>query len=299
MSIQIDSEVRKALAGGGPVVALESTLICHGMPQPENLALAMDMERVVRSAGGMPATIAVVDGQVRVGLDQYLLRRLAEASDVLKCATRDLPVALATGRLGATTVSATIRIAARAGIAVMATGGLGGVHQGAESSMDVSADLDELGRTPVAVVCCGVKSILDPARTLERLETLGVPVVGFGCEELPCFYYAKSGLGVPRIDDLETLCRVIRAERELGLPGGVVVAQPPPAEHAMAKAEIDRLVADARRAALEASIRGPAETPFMLRHMAKASGQTTVRLNAALAIANAQLAARLAVALAR
>jgi pseudouridine-5'-phosphate glycosidase len=240
MSIQIDSEVRKALAGGGPVVALESTLICHGMPQPENLALAMDMERVVRSAGGMPATIAVVDGQVRVGLDQYLLRRLAEASDVLKCATRDLPVALATGRLGATTVSATIRIAARAGIAVMATGGLGGVHQGAESSMDVSADLDELGRTPVAVVCCGVKSILDPARTLERLETLGVPVVGFGCEELPCFYYAKSGLGVPRIDDLETLCRVIRAERELGLPGGVVVAQPPPAEHAMAKAEIDR-----------------------------------------------------------
>jgi pseudouridine-5'-phosphate glycosidase len=298
MSIEIDSEVREALAGGRPVVALESTLICHGMPQPDNLALAVEMERAVRGAGAVPATIAVLDGQVRVGLDQDLLRRLARASDVLKCATRDLPVALGTGRLGATTVSATIRIGARAGIAVMATGGLGGVHQGAEISMDVSADLDELGRTPMAVVCCGVKSILDPARTLERLETLGVPVIGFGCDELPCFYCAKSGLGVPRIDDLETLRRVIQAQRDLGLPGGVVVAQPPPAEHAMAKAEIDRLVADARRAAHEAAIRGPAETPFMLRHMAEASGGATVRLNAALAIANAGLAARLATALA-
>jgi len=298
MSIEIDSEIREALTRGRAVVALESTLICHGMPRPANLDLAIEMERTVRSAGAVPATIAVINGQVRVGLDEERLRRLAEASDVLKCATRDLPAALATGRLGATTVSATIYIAARAGITVMATGGLGGVHQGAESSMDVSADLEELARTPVAVVCCGVKSILDPARTLERLETLGVPVVGFGCDELPCFYSAESGVGVPRIDDLQTLCRVIRAQRELGLPGGIVVAQPPPVEHAMAKAEVDRLVRAARRAVREATIRGPAETPFMLRHMAQASCGATVRLNVALAIANAGLAARFAVALA-
>jgi pseudouridylate synthase len=297
MSIEIDSEIREALAGGRAVVALESTLICHGMPRPDNLDLAIEMERTVRSAGAVPATIAVIDGQVRVGLDEGLLRRLAEASNVLKCATRDLPVALATGRLGATTVSATIYIAALAGITVMATGGLGGVHRGAESSMDVSADLEELARTPVAVVCCGVKSILDPARTLERLETLGVPVVGFGCDELPCFYSAESGLGVHRIDDLETLCRVIQAQRELGLRSGVVVAQPPPAEHAMPKPVVDRLVASARRALLEAAIQGPAETPFMLAHMAQASGGATVRLNAALAIANAGLAARFAAAL--
>jgi len=298
MSIEIDPEVREALAGNRPVVALESTLICHGMPRPDNLDLAIEMERTVRIAGAVPATIAVIDGQVRVGLDEGRLQRLAEASDVLKCATRDLPVALATGRLGATTVSATIHIAARAGITVMATGGLGGVHQGAESSMDISADLDELARTPVAVVCCGVKSILDPARTLERLETLGVPVVGFGCDELPCFYCAQSGLDVYRIDELETLCRVVQAQRALGLRSGIVVSQPPPAEHAMPRSEVDRLVAGARQALLEAAIRGPAETPFMLRHMAQASDGATVRVNAALAIANAGLAARLAAALA-
>ena len=298
MSMEIDPEVRKALAAGRAVVALESTLICHGMPRPDNLNLAIEMERAVRSAGAVPATIAVIDGEVQVGLDQGRLRRLAAASDALKCATRDLPLALATGRLGATTVSATIHIAARARIPVMATGGLGGVHQGAESSMDVSADLDELARTPVAVVCCGVKSILDPARTLERLETLGVPVIGFGCDELPCFYAARSGLAVPRIDELDALCGVIQAQRALGLPSGTVVAQPPPGDLAMSRSEVDRLVAGARQALLEAAIRGPAETPFMLRHMAQASGGTTVRLNAALAIANAGLAARLAVALA-
>jgi pseudouridine-5'-phosphate glycosidase len=298
MSIEIDLEVREALAGSRPVVALESTLICHGMPRPDNLDLALEMERTVRRAGAVPATVAVIDGQVRVGLDEGRLRRLAEASDVLKCATRDLPIALATGRLGATTVSATSYIAARTGISVMATGGLGGVHQGAESSMDVSADLDELARTPVAVVCCGVKSILDPARTLERLETLGVPVIGFGCDELPCFYCAESGIGVLRIDELETLCRVIQTQRALGLRSGIVVAQPPPAEHAMPRSEVDRLVAGARRALLESAVRGAVETPFMLRHMAQASDGATVRLNAALAIANAGLAARLAAALA-
>jgi pseudouridylate synthase len=297
MSIEIDPEVREALAAGRPAVALESTLICHGMPRPDNLDLAIEMERAVRRADAVPATIAVIDGEVRSGLDQGRLRRLAEAPDAVKCATRDLPLTLATGRLGATTVSATIHIAARVGIAVMATGGLGGVHQDAESSMDVSADLDELARTPVAVVCCGVKSILDPARTLERLETLGVPVIGFGCDELPSFYSAKSGLPVPRVDDLGTLCRAIHAQRALGLRSGMVVAQPPPAELAMPRSEVDRLVAGARRALLEAAIRGPAETPFMLAHMAQASGGATIRLNAALAIANAGLAARLAVAL--
>jgi pseudouridylate synthase len=189
--------------------------------------------------------------------------------------------------------------ARRVGIGVMATGGLGGVHQEGERSMDVSADLEELARTRTVVVCSGIKSILDAPRTLERLETLGVPIVGYRCAELPSFYSAESGLPVPMVESIEDLCRLIEAQAALGLPGGIVVVQPPPPPHAMPRDRVDRLVADARDAARRAGVRGPAETPFMLRHMAESSGGATVEINCALALANADLAGRLAAALAK
>lgn len=299
MTIETTPRVQHALIEGRPVVALESTLICHGIPKPRNAALALEIEQAVRDAGAEPATIAVLDGRVNVGLSAAQLQHLADAPEATKCSTRDLPRAMVTGLPGATTVAATMFLAARVGIRVMATGGLGGVHHDAQSTMDVSADLEELVRSPVIVVCSGIKSILDAGRTLERLETLGVPIVGFGCSELPSFYSAQSGLAVPKIDDLEGLCRLVEAHAVLGLPGGIVVAQAPPREHAIAREVIDQLVAAARVAARQAGIRGPAETPFMLRHMAEHSGGATIEVNCALALANARLAGELAVSLAR
>ena len=246
----------------------------------------------------MPATVAVIAGEVNVGLRGAALAGLAGAHDVAKCTTRDLPLVVAAGGLGATTIAATIFVADRVGIRVMATGGLGGVHRGGETSLDVSADLEELARRPVAVVCSGVKSILDQRRTLERLETLGVPVVGYRCDQLPGFYTAETGLPVPALDDLDGLCRLIASHRALGLPGGVVVVQPPPPEHAMARAAVEELVAAAEAAAAEGGIQGPGQSPFMLRHMAEHSQGATVRVNRALATANARLAGELAAALA-
>jgi pseudouridylate synthase len=297
--IDVASHVAEALAEGRPVVALESTLICHGIPQPRNAALAFEIEQAVREAGAEPATIAVLDGRVKVGLDRAELEHIATVARATKCSTRDLPRIVAAGLPGATTVAASIFVAGRIGIRVMATGGLGGVHQGAESTMDISADLDELSRSRVIVVCCGIKSILDGQRTLERLETLGVPIVGYGCAELPAFYTAQSGLPVPMIEDLDGLCGLAAAHEALDLPGGLVVAQPPPAELAMPKDLVDRLVAAARSAARREGIRGAAETPFMLRHMAQHSGQATIELNCRLAINNARLAGQLAVVLAQ
>jgi pseudouridylate synthase len=299
MTIDIADGVRDALRAGGALVALESTLICHGIPRPRNAALALALEDAVRGAGAAPATVAVLDGRVRIGLCGADLERLAAAADVVKCSTRDLPQVLAAGAPGATTVAATIFLAHRVGIRVMATGGLGGVHQDGASSMDVSADLEELARTRVVVVCSGIKSILDAPRTLERLETLGVPLVGWRCAELPSFYSAESGLGVPMLESLEALCRTIEAHDALGLPGGMVVVQPPPPRHAMPRERVDRLVAEARAAAQGAGIRGAAETPFMLQHMAASSAGATVEVNCALALANADLAGRLASMLAR
>jgi pseudouridine-5'-phosphate glycosidase len=298
MTIDTSKEVQRALREGRAVVALESTLICHGIPRPRNAALAFAIEDAVRRAGAEPATIALVDGRVRVGLDRAALEHLAGAAEATKCSTRDLPRMLAAREPGATTVAATIFLARRVGIPVMATGGLGGVHQDGESSMDVSADLEELARTRVVVVCSGVKSILDAPRTLERLETLGVPIVGYRCAELPSFYSAESGLPVPMVESADELCRLIEAHEALGLPGGIVVVQPPPTQHAMPRELVDRLVVDARQAARRAGVRGAAETPFMLRHMAERSGGATVEVNCALALANADLAGRLAAALA-
>jgi pseudouridylate synthase len=294
MSIEVSAAVREALAARQPVVALESTLLCHGIPAPRNRELAAEIENTVREVGAEPATVAVIDGRIRIGLTPAERERLLSApAAVAKCSTRDLPRVLVSGGLGATTVAATAFAAARVGIGIMATGGLGGVHQGGERTMDVSADLEELARTPITVACSGVKSILDQARTLERLETLGVPVVGYRCDELPGFYTAQTGLAVPRIDDLEELCRLQAAHRALGL-FGLVVAQPPPEQSAMPRATIERLVEDARMAARGRRIRGGAYTPFMLRHMAEHSRGATVRVNCDLAIANARLAAALA-----
>jgi pseudouridylate synthase len=298
MTIQLHPEIARALTRGQGVVALESTLICHGLPRPHNGSVAIELERAVRAQSAVPATVAAIDGQINVGLSPTLLERLVQAPAVVKCTTRDLPRVLATGGLGATTVAATIFVADRVGIRVMATGGLGGVHRGGETTLDVSADLEELARRRVAVVCSGVKSILDQGRTLERLETLGVPVIGWRCDELPGFYTAETGLAVPRIDDLSGLRKLIEAQRGLGLPGALVVVQPPPPEYAMSKAAVDRLVTAADAAATAAGIHGPDQTPFMLSHMAEHSAGETVRLNRALVLANARLAGEIAVTLA-
>jgi pseudouridylate synthase len=299
MAIALADEVADALRTAVPVVALESTLICHGFPPPDNLEVALEIEAAVRTNGAVPATIAVIGGQVKVGLRQDELCRLAQAPKVAKCTTRDLPLALIRGATGASTVAATCAVAARAGIEVMATGGLGGVHQGGEHSFDVSADLEQLARSRLMVVCSGAKSILDLPRTMERLESLGVAVVGYGCDELPGFYSTGSGLPVPRLDEVADLCRLFEAQGDLGLPSALVIAQPPPKDVAMDRSAVDRLVADARKAARAAGIRGPAETPFMLRWMADESGGATVRVNRALVRENAALAARIAGCLAQ
>jgi pseudouridylate synthase len=296
MTIDVSPEVGAALAAGDAVVALESTLLCHGIPTPRNRELAAEIDDAVRTAGAVPATVAVVEGAIRVGLTAAQLEHLLSAPEVAKCSSRDLPRIVAGGGLGATTVAATVFVAARAGIRVMATGGLGGVHQGGERSLDVSADLEELTRAPVTVVCSGIKSILDQARTLERLETLGVPVVGYRCDELPGFYTAETGLPVPRLDSVDELCRLHGAHRALGL-SGMVVVQPPPERYAMARVKVERLVEAARAAARARRIRGPAFTPFMLQHMAEHSQGATVRVNCALVLANARLAGALAAAL--
>lgn len=298
MRAVIDPEVARALAEGRPVVALESTLICHGLPRPRNHHLARAVEAAVRAEGAVPATVAVVDGAVRLGLDDATLQRLAEAEGVAKCSPRDLPLAMARGGLGATTVAGTIRVAAALGVRVMATGGIGGVHRGGETSLDVSADLFELARSGVAVVCSGAKIILDLPRTVEVLETLGVPVVAFGTGEFPAFYARASGLPVPRLDELEGLAAVVRAQAALGWPSGLVIANPPPAELALPRSELEAWIGEALTEARARGVRGGAETPALLAALARLSGGRTVALNEALVLANARLAARLAAALA-
>jgi len=294
MNLEIHPSVARALAQGRPVVALESTLICHGLPRPRNLELALAVEGVVRAEQAVPATIAVVEGRIRIGLDESTLVRLAQADDVVKCSPRDLPLVLAQGRLGATTVAGTIRLAAMAGIRIMATGGIGGVHRGGEHTLDVSADLHELARTPVAVVCSGAKIILDLPRTLEVLETLAVPVVSFRCDSFPAFYARESGLAVPRVDELGQLVELLRAQESLGWPSGMVIANPPPAALAMPVAKLEGWIAASLTIARERGIAGKDETPFLLAEIARRSDGRTVTLNEALVVDNARLAARLA-----
>lgn len=299
--LQLGDEVAAALAEGRPVVALESTIISHGMPWPDNLAMARRVEAEVRAGGAVPATVAVLGGRLRAGLAEAELEHLARAGTAMpKLSRRDLPLALARGGDGATTVASTMIVAAQAGIRVFATGGIGGVHRGAAQSFDVSADLHELGRTPVAVVCAGAKAILDLRLTLEVLETQGVPVVGWRTDRFPAFYSRDSGLPVPqRVDDIDLLARAVHAQAASGVGGGMLVAQPIPEEHEIPQAEIGPSIEAAVREAAERGIDGPAVTPFLLARLNEITAGRSLAANIALVLANAQLAAALAVALAR
>lgn len=298
MVLTVSAPVRAALDAGRPVVALESTIIAHGFPRPDNRAVAEALETAVRDGGAEPATIAVIAGTVHVGLSAGQLDLIAERDDIAKCSLRDLAAVCAAGGHGATTVSATMRLAHRAGIAVFATGGIGGVHPGADQSFDVSADLTELGRTPVAVVCAGAKSILDVPATLEVLETLGVPVVGYGCNTFPAFHSRDSVLPLShRADTPEEMAGLIRIQAALGLEAGILIANPPPADVAMTREELDGLVDRARERASADGISGAALTPYLLAALNDLSDGRTRTINKALAIANARLGARIATAL--
>jgi pseudouridine-5'-phosphate glycosidase len=291
-------EVAAALRDGTPVVALESTLLAHGLPAPRNRAVADELEATVRAHGAVPATVAVLDGAARVGLTAAELDRVC-AGGLVKLSTRDLGVALGLHRDGATTVAATAALAAAAGIAVFATGGLGGVHRGARESWDVSADLTALARTPVLVVCSGVKSILDTAATLEVLESASVPVLGYGTNAFPGFYRRDSGLPVPwRVDDPMQVAAVWRAHRALGGGGGLVLAQPVPATDELDAELHDRLLAKGLDLLTQRGITGKDVTPALLQHFHDSSGGASLATNAALVRSNAVLAAQVATALA-
>lgn len=296
--IQLSPEVAAAREQGRPIVALESTIIAHGMPWPQNLATAREVEDVIRREGAVPATIAVIGGRIRVGLADDELQQLAQAPDAMKLSRRDLPYAIATGRLGATTVAATMICAHLAGIEVFVTGGIGGVHRGGHESFDISADLQELARTPVAVVCAGAKSILDLGLTLEYLETHGVPVLSVGQDNFAAFFTPDSGLKADfRMDDAATQARFIRAKWALGLSGGVVVSNPVPAAQAMPREEIDAITAQALAEADAQGIAGKAITPFLLGRIKALTGGRSLATNIALVKHNAVIGARLARAL--
>ncbi len=296
--LTLTPEVADALQDGRPVVALESTVIAHGMPYPKNLETAHDLEATVRAEGAIPATIAVLDGRIRIGLDDAALERLASAGKaVMKLSRRDLPVALATGAPGATTVAATMIAARLAGIAVFATGGLGGVHRGAETSFDVSADLDELARTSVCVVCAGAKSILDLPKTLEVLETRGVPVLGFGTDEFPAFYSRNSGMPVShRCDNVAEVANILKAKWDLGLEGGVVLATPIPEADALDGPTMEKAITEALADAEARGITGKSVTPFLLAALERITAGRSLTANMALIRNNAVVAARVAAA---
>lgn len=293
--LEIPDEVATALAHGQPVVALESTIISHGMPYPRNVAMAREVEGIVRAEGAVPATIAILDGRPRIGLSDNELELLASDQQVAKVSVRDLAHIIATRGHGATTVASTMRLAAMAGIGVFVTGGLGGVHRGAERSMDVSADLTELSRTPVAVVCAGVKSILDIGLTLETLETLGVPVVGLGTDEFPAFYSRRSGFRAPlRLDTPAQVAELLRAQWGLGLQAGVVVANPVPESDEIPAEQIDALIATALSECESRGISGKDITPFLLGRIVELSSGRSLDTNIALVRHNARIGAAIA-----
>jgi pseudouridine-5'-phosphate glycosidase len=296
MPFIVMSEVETALEQGRPVVALESTVISHGLPYPSNLEIAQELEAVIRAEGATPATIAVLGGQVHVGLEPAHLERLAQGRDVRKVSRRDLPLVVGLGLDGATTVSATMFVAHAAGIELFATGGIGGVHRG--HPFDVSADLTELGRTPVTVVCAGAKAILDLALTREVLETQGVPVIGYGGESMAAFYSRSSGLPADvRVDTPQEVARIIRARRELGLRSALLVTVPVPAEDEIPPAEMEDAIAQATREADAQGITGAALTPYVLARLAELTQGRSVRTNVSLLRNNARVAACIAVAL--
>ena len=292
--LDVSESVAEALAAAAPVVALESTLVAHGLPWPLNVDTVREMTGAIERAGAVPALVAVLDGRIRIGLDAPDVERIARDDRIVKAGAREIPVLLATGASGATTVAGTMLCARQAGIEVFATGGIGGVHRGASTTFDISADLHELARTPVAVVCSGAKSILDVPATLEVLESLGVPVVGLGTDRFPAFHVRDSGLPVPHpVQDASEAARVVAAVLAFGR-AGLVVANPVPATDAMDPAEIERLVERAEGRARASRIGGKALTPFLLQTLAEASGGATLRTNRALLVDNARAAAEVA-----
>jgi pseudouridylate synthase len=297
--MRIAADVADALAAGRPVVALESTIITHGLPRPRNLEVARQVEAAVRDGGALPATIAMVEGEARVGLDEHALAAIAERDDVVKCGVRDLAPLAARGGWGGTTVAATAHLAARAGIHLFATGGLGGVHRGARDTWDESADLSTLAQTGIVVVCSGVKSILDVGATLERLETLNVTVLGYGSHRFAGFYLSDAGHSVGwRVDSAAEVAAVVRARTELGTDDrAVLVANPLPADQQLDPALHDRALADGLEAAERAGVASKEVTPFLLDFLARETGGQSLEANVRLVVSNAGLAARIAVEL--
>ena len=297
--LDIAPEVAEALAAGKPVVALESTIISHGMPYPQNVETALKVESIIRDAGAVPATIAIIGGRLKAGLSKEEIDYLGRTgAGIPKASRRDLPVLVAQGKDGACTVTTTMMIADMAGIRVFATGGIGGVHRGAQETFDISADLEELANTSVMVVCAGAKSILDLGLTLEYLETKGVPVLGYGTDELPAFYTRESGLGVDaRIDTPEDLAAVFQAQRDLGLKTGMLVTNPIPQQYAMDKTVIDKAIDQALAESHEQGIHGKETTPFLLARVAELTGGDSLESNIQLVLNNARVAAKTAVAL--
>jgi len=295
--LDLRAEVAEALAVSRPIVALESTVIAHGLPPPHNLETALKMEAAVRDQGAVPAMIGLIGGRLVVGLSRAEIELLTTADHVAKVSRRDLAAVLNSKQPGATTVAATMIIAAEAGICTFATGGIGGVHRGAQNTFDISADLPELARTRVAVVCSGAKVILDLPRTLEVLETLGVPVIGYGTSEFPAFYAQESGLALDaRVDTAVDAARLMALHWSLGLASGVVICNPPPAADSLARGQVESLVEAALKSAESAGIHGQPVTPYLLDRLSKTSGGKTLQTNIALLINNARVAAEIAVA---
>ena len=294
--LDISPEVQQALADGKPVVALESTIISHGMPYPKNVETAMLVEKTIRENGAVPATIAIIGGRLEAGLSPEEIEYLGKSGrKVAKVSRRDLAAIVARGADGATTVTTTMIIAHMAGIKVFATGGIGGVHRGAETTMDISADLEELASTPVMVVCAGAKSILDLGLTLEYLETKGVPVIGYGTDELPAFYTRSSGFGVDyRVDTPAQLAAMFKAQQELGMKGGMLVTNPIPEQYAMDKAVIDAAIEQAVAESKEQGIHGKETTPFLLARVVELTGGDSLESNIQLVLNNAIVASKTA-----
>ena len=299
--LDISPEVKAALDTGKPVVALESTIISHGMPYPQNVETALNVEKIIRENGATPATIAIIGGRLKAGLSRDEIEHLGKKGyEVTKASRRDLPVIVARGMDGATTVATTMIIAEMAGIRVFATGGIGGVHRGAEVTMDISADLEELAQTGVMVICAGAKSILDLGLTLEYLETKGVPVIGYGTDELPAFYTRKSGFGVDyRIDTPEELAAAFQAKLDMGLRGGMLVTNPIPEEYSMDPDVINKAIDEAIEESKRLGIHGKQTTPFLLAKVKDITGGDSLASNIRLVYNNAQLAAKTAAALAK
>ncbi|MCM3316370.1 pseudouridine-5'-phosphate glycosidase [Rummeliibacillus stabekisii] len=294
--ITLSEEVRAAKEQGKPVVALESTIISHGMPYPQNVKTAREVEQIIRDNGAVPATIAIVDGKIKIGLSDEELEMFGKSSDVAKASRRDLAYLLATKKLGATTVAATMICAEAAGINIFVTGGIGGAHRGAENTMDISADLEELGQTNVAVVCAGAKSILDLGLTMEYLETKGVPVIGYNTDVLPAFYTRKSEFPVNfKAEDVETIASTLKVKWDLGLKGGAVIANPIPEEYAMDESVINEVIESALKEAVEKQITGKNVTPFLLGKVKELTKGKSLDANIALVKNNAVIGAKIAV----